>query len=516
MATTHEQIVERIRTLLPVDLCAISILEGGGSLRVVADVGGEAFGAECGRRLPAGAGVTGRAIAAGAPWSSADVLHDPRVDLPEPMRSAVRESGMRALVAVPLRAQGRVVGALTVADTISRVFRPRELTLLEAFADHAAATIAHEQRAVEAAATEARYRELFENANDIVFTLDLAGRLTSLNRAGERVLGYSYQEAASRALGRALVAAPGSLESWILRRLDKPAAAVHEVEVVAHDGTVIPLEVSTVVVRAGEWPIGVQGIARDVTDRRRGELRFVQAHRMEALGQLAAGIAHDFNNFLAVVLGQSELIEKALDARDPIRPSLALIRGAAERAISLTRQLLAFTRRQPLELQTLDLNALITPLLALMWPLLSRAIVVETSLAPDLGHVSADAGQIEQVIMNLVLNARDAMPEGGRISLTTANVDVSPAFPPAVPDIRPGRYVRLTVTDTGTGMTPEVKARAFEPFFTTKASGEGSGLGLSTVDGIVTQHDGVVRVDSEPGRGTSFWIYLPRAEAETD
>jgi len=516
MSEAHARIVERIRTLMPVDLCAISVLEGGGHLRVVADAGGEAFGRTCGRRLPPGAGVTGRAIADGAPWTTADVLHDPRIDLPEPMRSAVQESGVRALLAVPLRAQGRVIGALTVAATISRTFRSHEVTLLQAFADHAAATIGYAEVAAEAAASEARYRELFENANDIVFTLDFAGRLTSLNRAGARALGYAYQEAADRGLGRALVAATGSFQSWILRRLAEPAAAIHEVEVVGRDGAVIPLEVSIGVVRAGEWPLGVLGIARDISGRRRVESRFVQSQRMEALGQLAAGIAHDFNNFLAVILGQSQLLERALDAHDPFRPNLAMIREAAERAIALTRQLLAFTRRQPSELRTLDLNALVTPLLALMRPLLSRAVVVETSLAPDLGRISADAGQIEQLVMNLVLNARDAVPGGGRIALTTANAEVSPTSPPSDPDIRPGRYVRLTVTDTGLGMTPEVKARAFEPFFTTKESGEGTGLGLSTVYGIVTQHGGAVVVDSEPGRGATFHVYLPRVEAERD
>jgi len=279
---------------------------------------------------------------------------------------------------------------------------------------------------------------------------------------------------------------------------------------------VIPLEVSLGVVRAGEWPLGVLGIARDISEGRRLESRFVQSQRMEALGQLAAGVAHDFNNFLAVILAQSQLVERALDARDPVRPNLAMIRGAAERASALTHQLLAFTRREPIELRTLDLNALVTPLLALMRPLLARAVVVETSLAPELGRNSADAGQIEQVVMNLVLNARDAVPDGGRIALTTANAEVSPAFPPGDPDIRPGRYVRLTVTDTGLGMTPEVKARAFEPFFTTKESGEGTGLGLSTVYGIVTQHGGAVVVDSEPGRGATVHVYLPRVEAESD
>jgi len=231
---------------------------------------------------------------------------------------------------------------------------------------------------------------------------------------------------------------------------------------------------------------------------------------MEALGQLAGRIAHDFNNVLTAICGFAEVLENALAPRDPLRGHAAEILTAGERAASLIRQLLAFSRAQPLEPEVLDLNVAVATMDQLFRRVIGEDIDLVTVVAPTLGHVIADPGQIDQVLMNLVVNARDAMPQGGKLTIETANVELDEAAAHERPTMRPGSYVRLAVSDTGIGMDGETQRRIFEPFFTTKAQGKGTGLGLATVYGIVKQSGREISVYSEPGRGTTFTIYLPR------
>jgi signal transduction histidine kinase len=259
-------------------------------------------------------------------------------------------------------------------------------------------------------------------------------------------------------------------------------------------------------------PVRGVGISLDVTERHILEEQYQQAQRMEAVGQLAGGVAHDFNNLLTVILGYCELLLADLDPDDRRQADIAEIQKAGESAAGLTRQLLAFSRKQFIEPTLLDLNVVVAEMRTMLERLIREDVKVRLGLRPDLALVKADRGQIEQIIVNLAVNARDAMPKGGTLTIQTANVELDEHYAATHLAARPGRYVALTLTDTGTGITPEVKAHLFEPFFTTKEPGKGTGLGLATVHGIVTRGGGSVNVYSEVGHGTSFEVYFPRAD----
>ncbi|HUJ10765.1 MAG TPA: PAS domain S-box protein [Verrucomicrobiae bacterium] len=256
--------------------------------------------------------------------------------------------------------------------------------------------------------------------------------------------------------------------------------------------------------------VGTFGISRDITARKHLEEQFRQAQKMEAIGRLAGGVAHDFNNILTAIIGYSDLVHRKLDEQDPLRSFVAEISKAGNRAAALTRQLLAFSRKQILRPVIVDLNTLVTDLEKMLRRLIGEDVQLETRCSSNLGNVQADPGQIEQVLVNLSVNARDAMPNGGNLTIATAKITLDDETAGLHPDMKPGEYVMLEVRDTGTGMTEEVRAHAFEPFFTTKQPGKGTGLGLATCFGIIKQSGGHIDIETEWGRGTTFKIYLPR------
>jgi PAS domain S-box-containing protein len=260
--------------------------------------------------------------------------------------------------------------------------------------------------------------------------------------------------------------------------------------------------------------LGAICMALDITDRKELEERFRQAQKMEAVGRLAGGIAHDFNNLLMVIQGYADLLADRLPAGDPARRNAEQIQMASQRAASLTQQLLAFSRKQILAPKVLNVHTVVADMEKILRRLIGEDIQLETNSEKDLGLVKADRSQIEQVILNLAVNARDAMPNGGRLTIETANVELDSSFTRAPQVLAPGKYVMLAVTDNGTGMDADTQAHIFEPFFTTKEKGKGTGLGLATVYGIVKQSGGYVWVYSEPGHGATFKVYLPRIEDE--
>jgi PAS domain S-box-containing protein len=369
-----------------------------------------------------------------------------------------------------------------------------------------------ERRHAEAALrdSELRYRELVENARDLICTCDLDGRLLSINRAGLDLTGYAQDFMVGRPLID--VVAPESREHakalFTSGQTDSTSGRT-EVAVLARDGHRVMFELSTRLQRRGGVPIGIQAIGRDITERRRLEEDLRQAQKMEALGKLAGGIAHDFNNLLTAILGFAALAEEDQRPNTPRHEWIVQIRHSGEQAAALTRQLLAFGRRQTLQPVDLDLNQVIDDIQKMLRRLIGENIEFVVQLEPNLEVVRADRSQVQQVIMNLVVNAKDAMPHGGRLTIRTKNVMSHHQSSAAGPDAPAEHYVALVVEDTGQGVEPAILERIFEPFFTTKPLGQGTGLGLATVYGIVKQSKGDLQVQSTPGHGATFTVFLP-------
>jgi two-component system, cell cycle sensor histidine kinase and response regulator CckA len=364
--------------------------------------------------------------------------------------------------------------------------------------------------------SERRYRDLIENARDIIYEHDLSGNYTAANHAAQQITGYAIAETVKLNLMQTV--APEYLEKareMLRRKLAGETVTAYELEIVAKDGRHVAVEVNSWLVFQDGRPVGVQGIARNVAERKQLEEQLRQSQKLEAIGQLAGGVAHDFNNLLTVISGYSDLLLRRLPGDSAFRPSVAEIKKAGDRASTLTRQLLAFSRKQIMQPKVLDLNTVVADLDKMLRRLIGEDIDLLTLTEPGLGRVKADPGQIEQVVVNLVVNARDAMAAGGNLTIETANVQLAEDYAQQHVQCPPGEYVMLAVSDTGCGMDLETRERIFEPFFTTKEAGKGTGLGLSTVYGIVRQSGGNVWLYSEPNRGTSFKVYLPRVDEVT-
>ncbi|MGV7928843.1 MAG: response regulator [Spirochaetota bacterium] len=360
--------------------------------------------------------------------------------------------------------------------------------------------------------SEERYRRFFEEDLTGDFIADGSGVIVTCNPAFARIFGFSSTDDAIGTGFPLLFPSVTDWESFIRSIRENRMLVYHERELRRADGSPLYIVTNTTGVFDGGKLVEIRGYIFDETYRKRLEQQFLQAQKMEAVGRLAGGIAHDFNNLLTVINGYSEFILSQVPAGNPFIREIEEINRAGERAAHLTRQLLAFSRKQVMQPRVVDLNTIVANIESMLRRLIGEHIELKSDPAKDLWKIEVDPGQIEQVIMNLAVNARDAMPGGGKLLIETANCTVPFDSPGRSPDMPPGDYVRLTVSDTGHGFNDEIRSHIFEPFFTTKAPGEGTGLGLPTVYGIIAQSDGHIDVLSEPGKGSVFTIFLPRAE----
>jgi PAS domain S-box-containing protein len=373
--------------------------------------------------------------------------------------------------------------------------------------------------------SEEKYRDLIENANDAVLVFDVDGNITFANPKFTEMTGYSLSEAKGMHFSRLIH--PGDLEMcseyFRKRQAGEKVPRNYEFRIVTNSGEILQVDNNVSTIRKEGRIVGILKIMRDVSERkrvedekRRIEAQLLQSQKMEAIGTLAGGVAHDFNNMLTTIQGYTELAMTTLDEADPVYQNLKQVHHAAIRAADLTRQLLLFSRKQPMELVPLNINRTIDNLLKMLKRLIGEDIAIHTDLETGIWTIRADGGKIEQVLMNLAVNARDAMPDGGKITFKTENVWIGRDYCSDYPLARPGKFVCLTVQDTGIGMDEEMCKHIFEPFFTTKEATGGTGLGLAVVYGIIKQHEGWINVYSSPGQGSTFKIYIPAIASKAE
>jgi PAS domain S-box-containing protein len=460
---------------------------------------------------PLGRGLTEYILRSGEP-----LLVTPAVFEELERRGEVESIGTPSLdwLGVPLKSGTACIGVLVVQTYNENTrFGERDREILKFVSQQLAATIEHKRYEEALRRSEARSRSLILSAAFGICRCTLGGRFLDVNPALINMLGHgSVEDLLKLDARREVFVNPQDLDR--LAEDYRRTGSLNGVELQwkRKDGRVIIVRLSGCAATISDEPEEVlELIAEDITDRRQLEEQLRQAQKMDAVGRLAGGVAHDFNNLLMVINGYTEVLLEQLEQGSAMHHKVQSIQQAADRAATLTRQLLAFSRKQLLELKVVDVNIVIGDMERLLRPLIGENIELVTRLSPETGHTRADAGQLEQVIMNLVVNAKDAMPEGGKLTVESSDVTVRHSFREHR-FIQPGRYAVISVTDTGHGMDKETQSRIFEPFFTTKEKGKGTGLGLSTVYGIVKQSNGYVFAQSELGAGTTFYVYLPRVE----
>jgi PAS domain S-box-containing protein len=456
-----------------------------------------------------GRGPAGTSVRTGATFAYQDLAAEPAFG---PWRDAALARGYRSGVCLPLKDEvGAVFGLLLIYAAEPDAFEPEEITLLEGLAADLAfgiMVLRARARRDEAERSVAHLSFALDNVREAAFLVDESARLEYVNDAACRALGYERGELLGRTV--ADIDPDFPLARWPAHwtELKTNRALRFETRHRAKDGHTFPVELST-----NYFEYAGQGynlaLAHDVTERRRLEEQLRQVQKMEAIGTLAGGVAHDFNNVLTGIVGYGHVLEEELPPDSPLREPVEQILEAAARATQLTRGLLAFSRRQVIHSKPIDLNEVVRSVEKLLRRVIGEDVEVSTALAEHPVVVMGDAGQLEQVLMNLATNARDAMPEGGVLSIATEIVEVDEGYVEAHGGGRAGRHARLSVSDDGVGMDEATRRKAFEPFFTSKAPGKGTGLGLAIVYGIVKQHGGSVDLYSEPGQGTTVKILLP-------
>ena len=472
-----------------------------------------------GAKIGPGAGSCGTAAFRKQPVIVADIAKDP---LWAEYRQLALLHGLRACWSTPIATQdGAILGTFAIYYREPRSPDAQHLQLITHATHLAGIAIEHDRAKLQLRAAEDRYRTLVERLPAITYIAELgdAGPWHYVSPQIESMLGFSPSEWLADPM------------SWMNRihqddreiamAAEKRFQETHELfqaeyRMFARDGRILWFRDEAVMLHQTEGrPLLMQGVLYDMTEHKRLEDQLRQSQKMEAVGQLAGGVAHDFNNLLMLIQAHNERLQGRFAPGEPALEDSLEIEGAIKRAASLIQQLLAFSRKQVLQTKVLDLNAVVTEVAKMLGRLITNQIELKVLQAPELTLVKADPGQIERIILNLAVNARDAMPEGGQLLLETRKAEVDEAQARDHEGVAAGKYVVLSVTDTGIGMDSETQAHMFEPFFTTKEPGKGTGLGLATVYGVVKQMDGAICVRSNPGKGTTFEIYLPQIAAAT-
>ena len=460
--------------------------------------------------IPVTRGVMGRVARTGEAVLLNDAHQD--ADFVEAIAGIISE------VCVPLRDRDGVVGVLNVESTGGIAMAEEDLRLVTAVAEYVSIAIAKARLSEEARTSGERYRSLVENLGEGVMIVNAEELIVLANPAAASVFGVPPAALPGRSLREFLSDAEFTRVRAQSQLRLAGQSGTYELEITRPDGTLRRVLVTAIPHRGEDGGFaGTLGTLHDVTETRRmeaalreSEERIAQMQKMEAVGRLAGGIAHDFNNLLTVIKGYAGMVDEGLSEGHPLKADIRQVMRAAGRAADLTARLLAFSRKQALQPKVIDLNETVRGLQEMLKRVIGEDIELVAAFAPEAGNVRADKGQIEQVIVNLAANARDAMPSGGRLAIETGHRAITGGPAPDHPMMKQGDYATLTIRDAGVGMTAETRARLFEPFFTTKEVGKGTGLGLAMVYGIVKQSEGYVFCDSAIGKGTTFTMYFPR------
>jgi two-component system, cell cycle sensor histidine kinase and response regulator CckA len=511
LSPVFEKAVAAVAKTLEVELCKVlQLLPDGKELLLRTGVGWHEGLVGRAKVKTDTASQAGYTLRSSAPVIVEDGCTETRFALPP----LLLDHGVVSGISVLIPGQVRPFGVLGAHTQQRRTFTHDDANFLQSIANVLAQQIERNQFEEDLRKSEERFSKAFRSSPlAITISSKTEGRYLDVNEAFLRLLGYHRQDV----IGRTAT----ELNFWIepQRRLEMLQQLGESGRVTAFPaqyttsrGEIRQAEVSAELIDL-EGHSCVLAITRDTTETQRLEAQFRHAQKMEIVGRLAGGIAHDFNNLMGVILGYSDLLSIRLNPTDSGRKQVQEIKKAGERAVALTRQLLAFSRQQVMQTRILDLNLVVSDVEKMLHRLISEDIVLRIEKSDRLDHVKTDSGQMEQVIMNLVVNARDAMPQGGTITIRTVNAQLDDNDRRAHPYVRPGSYVLLSVADSGIGMDAETLSHIFEPFFTTKEPGKGTGLGLATVYGIVKQSGGYVWAESEVGQGTTFKVYLPRIQA---
>lgn len=423
----------------------------------------------------------------------------------------------KSWASVPIMMKDNFSGVMILASNRAEAFTEKQLELMTAFANQVGVALENATLFERLRRSEERYADLFENSPDMYHIVNRSGIILSCNKTEATHLGYSKEELIGHSILRLYPASYHEQAHESLREMfeeDYEAKGLEE-EMVTKEGDLIQVSVNTSIIYDEEGRAAlVRWVGRDITERKKLESKILHAQRIDSIGNLAGGVAHDFNNILTSILGSTAIMKRKMKTSDQWYRFADIIESAARRGASLTRQLLTFARKSPVQFKPLLLNDVVSATLHLFGRSTDKTIDLETSLAADAGVINGDEGQLQQALLNLLINARDAMPEGGKIVVATDRTTVDRERKTDMGEIRAGRYVSISVRDTGIGMDTETRQRIFEPFFTTKEQGKGTGLGLSVVYGVVNAHNGFISVQSERGRGSEFRLYLPLLEVK--